>query len=204
MELITPAELSRRLNLSRQAISKAIKREDIRTVIDGKRKKVDLHDARNIEYIRNHNPQRKELPDGSTPEGATDGNGGTSASGGNGKGGSGLLDQADPLQSGALSMEARNEKMITQTAREKMALAKEMGILIEKVLVDKLFDKLYAIIINHFHPLGQRLSSALADIAGITDPAIILAIQEKIDEETARGLNEFKRESENATSRIES
>lgn len=202
MELISASDFAKKLGVTRQAISKAIKRGDLRTVPDGKRKKIDLHDAKTIEYVRNHNAQRKGSPVPEPVNGSTDGKDAISASGGDDNGGGGLLDATDALQAGASSRETRDDRIKTQTATEKMKLAKEMGVLILTSMVDKLFDKLYAIILNHFHPLGARLASVLSDIAGVTDPAITLEIKKAIDKETARGLNEFKREASNAISRI--
>lgn len=82
------------------------------------------------------------------------------------------------------------------TAKEKVKLAQLIGTLILREEVEKLFGRLYSIILNFFHPLGQRLAPIVAGICGVTDPVIILKIEKAIDKENMRGLGEFKKEAE--------
>jgi len=201
MELISPAKFSRKLGVSRAAISSAIKRGALRTVPDGKRPKIDLHDKLTIDYMRDKNAQRTGTPTEATSSSSTSdtdkrGNGSKADSGDND-----LINQGEIPGAGPSPVEAKTERILTQNAREKINLAKEMGLLIEKDMVDKLFDKLYAILLNHFHPAGDRLSPVLCDVAGVTDPAVRIKMKKIIDEEVTRGLREFKREAENADSK---
>ena len=202
MDLVTQAKYAKKLGVTRGAINNAVKRGDLRTVEQGKKKLIDLHDMKTIQYSRNKNPQRTGSPPAQTENSPTDGKGSGDASSSDSSGSNGGEGSDDSLQTGPTSYELKDERVKTQTATEKMKLAKEMGVLIYRKMVDKLFDRLYAVILNHFHPLSDRLASVVADIAGVTDHKVRIEIKEKIDEEVARALNEFKREARNASSRL--
>lgn len=87
-------------------------------------------------------------------------------------------------------------KVLVTTANEKVKLAQRIGTLILKEQVVKIFGRLYSVIMNYFHPLGQRLAPIVAGICGVTDSAKIMEIEKAIDEEIMRGITEFKKEVE--------
>jgi hypothetical protein len=81
-------------------------------------------------------------------------------------------------------------------AKEKVNLAKNIGTVILRESVGKLFGGLHSIILNYFFPLSDRLTPIIGGICGVSDPAILLKVKKEIDKEVMRGLSEFKREAE--------
>lgn len=97
-----------------------------------------------------------------------------------------------------LTKEAADIKRITaQTLNYRLKYAERLKQLVLKTDVDRVFQNIYSIAINHFLVLGDRLAPVLASICGATDQKIIIEMKNYIDKEVTRALNELKRQTEN-------
>lgn len=172
-EIITNAELSRRAGVSKGAITKAITRGLLEATPD---KKIDTANPKTIEYLKNHNGTpgvkqdhrdrvKRQSRKGPDPEGEN---------------------RPDKYIAEVRKLEEMIEKL-------KISNAKELRKLIPIAEVQRLFEKQNAIIVSHFHPVGQRTSEKIAGVLGTTDNAIMLKIAKIITDEVMIGVDEYKK-----------
>lgn len=64
--------------------------------------------------------------------------------------------------------------------------------LVDRDTVAKMFSKIYTIDVNEFRMLGRTLAPELASIASVDDPATVVKMTEKIDEEVFQILEHVK------------
>jgi len=80
-----------------------------------------------------------------------------------------------------------------QTTKLNMDIAENTGRLILREIVASYFGQLASVFTSLAHPMGQRIAPAIADVMDVEDPEIILKIQDLIDKENERIINEVKR-----------
>jgi len=88
--------------------------------------------------------------------------------------------------------EADIARINAQTTKYNVKIAEDMGLLIARQTVDRMFGNLYSISTNQFLVLGDRLAPIIAGICGTTDPTITMRIKNKIEEEVTRVLKQVK------------
>lgn len=188
MDLVTQAEFARRCKVSAQAISKAIKNGQLRAVADGKKKKIDMHDALSVRYISDSNSSRQVAQEKKgiiekTPKKIFD------------PFKEKIEDEYDDDDEDLLATQSlRDQKVRAQIVKLKVETAHKLGLLIERSLVEKSFDRLTAVILNYLFPLGDRLSPKIAGMFESTEQEKINEIKVMIDKEMMRGLDAFKDE----------
>jgi len=101
----------------------------------------------------------------------------------------GLMEKGDK----ATKIDVEIARIRAQTVKINMDIAEKAGRFILKDLVSKVFGELASTTANLVHPMGQRLSSDICDVLGITDPNKILKVQAMIDTENERYISEVKR-----------
>lgn len=98
-----------------------------------------------------------------------------------------------------LTKEAADIKRINaQTANYRLKYAERLKLLVLRTDVDRVFQNIYSIAINHFLVLGDRLAPILASICGVTDQKITIEMKNHIDKEVTRALDELKRQTEDS------
>lgn len=196
MPLLKPTQFADLAGISRQRVSVLAKSGRLLRV-DGR---LDPDHPINADYLASRTEPKKEKkpavvvkPDKPEPKKKGDSGDKKSAGKTSAKSKTKIVDYSTV---GISKTEADINKILVTTANEKVKLAQRLRTLILKEEVDKLFGRLYSIVLNFFHPLGQRLAPIVAGICGVTDPVKILKIEKAIDKEIMRGLGEFKKEAE--------
>lgn len=179
MELITKAELARRIGISRQSIDKAIKKNKLRLVGEGRSAKIDYHDHLTVKYMNDNSSNRIVAKQSKDPD-ATSKKSTEKETG-----------QEDQFSE---SSQLRDEKLKIQTKKLKMEMAEQLGELIQRKEVEKSFSLISSTIINYIFPLGDRLSPMIAGIFESTDQDKINEIKLLIDKEIELALNNVKRD----------
>jgi len=179
LELITKAELARRIGITRQAIDKAVKKGRLRLVGEGRSAKIDFHDSLAVIYMNDHSASRqvaKKLKDQDdtnkniTPE------------------------KQQQLDAAGESTQLRDEKLRIQTKKLRMEMAEKMGELVLRSGVEKAFGKLTSSIISYIFPIGDRVSPGIAGVFKSTDQDNINETKRMIDKEIGRALEAVKKD----------
>jgi hypothetical protein len=102
-------------------------------------------------------------------------------------------------ESGAVSKNRVEIRRIqAQTTKMNMDIAENAGRLILREKVSGFFARLATLATNLILPMGQRVASDIGDLCGVTDPKVLLKIQDIIDKENERVLQGFKAVAEDA------
>lgn len=94
--------------------------------------------------------------------------------------------------------EADIRRIKAQTAKLNMEMAKEAKRLILREKVSVFFAQLATTVTNLVLPMGQRLAQDICDKLEVNDPEKIIVVQNMIDAENERVINEYKRVAEDA------
>jgi hypothetical protein len=97
------------------------------------------------------------------------------------------------IPGGPTKVDADIARIKAQTAKLHIELAQQMKILVLKELVDNAWGKIYSTAVNYLLPMGQRLAPTLCKKLGVTDPELILEIQNLIDDEVQKAVGQIKR-----------
>ena len=95
-------------------------------------------------------------------------------------------------------LQAEMKRLEAQTAGYQLKVAKEMGALVDKRLVDKTFRAIYGAVINHILPMGDRLSKKISADFGDPSHEQVTKVKNRIDEENARTIEAIKKACEEA------
>jgi hypothetical protein len=87
----------------------------------------------------------------------------------------------------------KNEKIKTETRLKKIDISVKLEELVPRVMVQEMFGKISANILNFFFPIGGRLAPIICGICEIDNPEIKLKIKNAIDDEVTRGLRGIKK-----------
>ncbi len=98
--------------------------------------------------------------------------------------------------------EAERRKTIEQVEELKIKNWRARHQLLERNLVEKVFYQLYQIDVNRLRTLPARLSSPISAAAKIDDPAIVVRIEEIVNDEIFKVLGEVKRVFDNFLSSV--
>ena len=189
MNLVSRAELARKIGISRQAIAKAIKQDKLRLVGEGRTAKVDLHDIKTVDYIRDNSSNRQVAIE-SKKKDQDEGEENTNPKNEND-------DKGEELGE---TVEIRNRKLRLQTRELEIKMAEKLGELISRKEIESVFSEISSTIVSYFFPLGDRLSTSLAGIFETTDQDKINTAKTTIDKEVGRALEAMKNEiAENLT-----
>lgn len=184
MTFKTKSEFARMLGVSPQAINKACNTGKLDLVAEGKKSKIYLEGELTGEYIRSGTDQRNRADDQKTTKR---------------KKKKKSADIKEPLtritvpKNHSSKHDAEIKRIEAQTANLQLKFAEQMKAVILLEKVDKKFGNLSSILLNHFHPLGDRLAPIIAGLCGVNDHEKILEIKKIIDKEIFRGLEETKR-----------
>jgi len=170
-DLITCAEFARLCGVSRAAIQKAVENGRLDVKKKGGKWKVKPSGLKSTAYFQQQFAKQNDI--GATAVNEVDFD----------KLDIRLLSKADIDKYGAL-------EKAKKTRDERRAKRQE---LIERKLVQTVFGKLYSIDKNEFLTLGDKLAPDIATLAGVNDPAVILQINERIEEECYKILAHIKR-----------
>jgi len=191
LELITRVELSKKVGVSRQAISKAIKNKRLRLLGEGRSAKIDLHDHLTVNYMKDNSSNRqvgKEI-----------------------RRGSGKLKEEVKKESdennqntdlAGESVQLRDEKIRLQTKKLQIEMAEKLGQLISRKEVEVAFSKLSGSIVNYIFPLGDRISPLMAGVFKTTDQDMIHKSKVLLDQEIGRALEAIKKDVNDLLSEI--
>jgi hypothetical protein len=193
LQVYKKSEFSRLAGVSRAAVTKAVQRGEI-VEVDGR---IDITDPVNASYLASNRDRRPKVDSAkskpkkrNTTKTKTD------------------LPKFKPKKSKPDKDETplnispgdkeRYEILKTQaqTASIQLKYAKELKILILRELVEGAFQRLYAVAVNYFLVLGDRLAPILASLCRETDQAVIIEMKSRIDKEVTRALEELKRQTE--------
>lgn len=208
MKKVTQAELAKLCGVSRQAISDAIKNKRLRKISEEKRAGLDLHDVLTVEYMKVNRQRATAI----NTKKVNESNVSTSNSLDDEAKeiarsrdllrqkyikDSGQSDNKDPDDSdyydyGKKSSHEVN-KIKVQTQKLELEVAQKMNVLVDRELVQTAFNKMYSVIYNYFHTLGDRIAPVSSNLCKCTDREVIFQIKAEIDLEVMRGLREFKR-----------
>ena len=184
MVLVSKSEFARTVGVAPSSIDKAIKVGRLRVVGEGRKAKIDLEDGLTREYQKADSNQRRAAvqqkgrkksvrPAAASPQ---------------------ATEHTYTIPEGNVGkQQADTDRIKAQTALAHIKIAEQMKILVLREKVNKNFGNMAAILLNHFHPLGDRLAEIIGGICGVNDQAIVLKIKNRIDKEVVRGLEEFKR-----------
>lgn len=97
---------------------------------------------------------------------------------------------------GMLKEEADVLRIQAQTANLQLKYAERLKVLVLRKDVEQVFQSLYAVAVNYFLVLGDRLSPVLASLCGVNDQETVIKMKDRIDKEVTRALEELKRQTE--------
>jgi len=173
-DLISCSEFARLCGVSRAAVQKAKDGGKLDIVKDGDRWKVRPSGSKSVAYFQQQFAKQNDV--GATGVDETHALDIENID-------IRLVSKADIDKYGAL------EK--AKETRDKRRLKRRE--LIERQLVQTIFGKLYSIDKNEFLTIGDKLAPDIATLASVDDPAVILQINERIEEECYKVLAHIKR-----------
>jgi len=181
MQLIKRIDFSKKYKLSKPAVTKAVTRGAVATTGEGIDLRIIEDDPKTKDYIKRIKEKKSSDRESSREQPRI---------------------QAPQTQNktygmgGATKNDLDMKRIQATTAKIQLEIAQKMGTLILRDEVNKFSGRLSSVIVNHFFPLGGRVAPAIAAICKITDQAITQSIENEINKEVMRGLEEFKREAE--------
>ena len=174
----TVTQVARTAKITTAAVSHAVREGLIVSYGEGRKRKIDLEDAQNAFWLK-ETLGRQDEKDKRKKE---------------------SMAREKAIKSGGPYIKNKSdydlEKIKAQTNQINIKIAQDLKILVARELIEKAFGSISGIILNHFFPLGDRLSSVICGELAITDPEKISNVKKIIDKEVMRGLNEFKKECE--------
>ena len=188
MELVSKAEFSRRVKVSKTAISKAISSNKLRVVGEGRSAKIDMDDHLSVNYKNDNSSNRQVGQQAKSQSGQPQNNN---------------TNNSPAASAPAESVALRDEKLRLQTAKLKIEMAEQMGKLILKSHVEDCFSKISASIVSYIFPIGDRLGAEIASIFETMDQDKINETRRVIDKEVGRALEAVKRDIIDSLSEVE-
>ena len=190
MRYYTKTDFYKLAKVTRQTIYNAIKTEK---VVVGKSGKIDINNKTNKEYLETRgisvkpkikktkpNVKKKKKVNSKPKNKKTE-----------------ETDKQKTVEQKNLNDCSRNDldklKIAADIRQKQVKTEKDREMLIPKVLIQKVFSKLYMIDVNQWRTLGPGLAPEIASIVGIDDNEIILKISDKIDEDAFKILKQVKR-----------
>lgn len=203
MRLLTFTEFAKITGVSRQAVQQAVKKQKIRTIMVGKRPKIDLHDGLTMQYLKDDNVARVNSNSNTyvkTPDEKP------VAPIQNEKTERPLVDEAREIKDSATTgagtkYDYEIQRLRSITTKLNIEVAEKMGTLILRDKVETIFDSMIGVVHNYFLPIGDRVSEIVAGKLGVSDPNIMSEIKSVIDVEITRGLTKIKSEIEKGVKR---
>lgn len=176
---LTQQEIADMANVSQVAVSRALKRETLVWSYkeDGKRDGIDPENPINKAYLQIHLQEnignKVDVQAGKDAERSQT----------TGKG-------YDPLLSQAIANKKQQEAELVKARQLKTNI--DLAITMKTLIPIDFFDKLWKANVSGLHnyilPLGDRISTEIAAICGVTDSEKVQQINEYIDEETTTAL----------------
>ncbi len=181
-----PGEFAKLCNVRGSAISNLIKRGTLVALLgdNGRDKYLDVLHPKNAEYIDTRMRKIGGLPArSSTPAQQQD------TAPRRGSRGRQMVDQE--RRAVELAMEKKQlevDKLRNQVNESDLKIRERRGDLIDRNLVERFVNGVYAIESTQFKSLGPKLSATLAAVAKTDDPAIKIAFEKVIDDEVYKAL----------------
>lgn len=200
---VSISEFARRSEVSRKSVNEAIKHGKIFKTQSGK---IETTDPRVTAYVQTALLNKSQQP---TKRSTNPTRGESQAKVLNGDHAPGLTIHAEnhaapvsnyavqPSGFGELTEKSKAdlEKVRATTVKIQLEIAQKMGTLILRSEVQKAFGSMSSVIVNHFLPMGDRLTEAVCAKLEVSDAEIKSEVQLVIEKEVMRALEEFKRES---------
>jgi len=186
--MVTQKEFSKIVNLTPQAISKAVRAvpSQLTTIGEGRQLRIDLDGALTHTYIQDRSTKRIMAQEKKQVVKTVD-------SGLNKNSENSEKQIALPMRPTATNV-LRDKELQLKIIKLEMEVQKNLGKLVDRDFVENCFDKMSVIILNYFNPLSTKISPKLSTIYENVDQEKKSKAEQLIQKEISNALNAFSHE----------